>query len=117
MSAAGRFDALARRYGQPVTLLDANGNRTASGYGFVQPYLTESRDYLWRTPSKAGRFDGARFRFLGQAALGEETGDFDRLTCLGQTFRFQTAQPVRIGTRTAYWWGVLVPEDGEDDCG
>ncbi|MCD8144274.1 MAG: hypothetical protein LUD79_02845 [Oscillospiraceae bacterium] len=116
MSAAERFSALARRYGQRVTLLDGDGTAVADGYGFVQPLMSESKEYQWQTASKLGTYDGARFRFLGEADLADSTGDFALLLCLGRRFLFQEVQPVYLQEQRVYWWGILTCADEEDDC-
>ncbi len=115
MTAAERFSALARKYGQSVTL-SCPGGRTAVGYGFIQPFMTESKEYLWQQASKLGTYDGGRFRFYGEAGLADAQEEFLWLSSLGQRYDVQEVQPVRLGESILYWWGVLTVRDEEDDC-
>lgn len=113
MTPGVRFAALARRYGQQVTVCSREGD-SASGYGFLQPFLSEQKDYLWQAASRLGSFDGARFRFLGEAGLGESREDFHALTCRGVRYRFREVEPYYLGEELAYWWGVLTYADKEE---
>lgn len=115
MTGAERFSALARKYGQPVTVHGAEG-AVQEGYGFLQPFMTESKDYLWQQASKLGTYEGARFRFYGEAGLAEGQEDFNWLRCLGQDYQVQEIQPIYLGEEIMYWWGVLTVKDKEDDC-
>ena len=115
MTGAERFSALAREYGQAVTVHGAEGG-CREGHGFLQLFMTESKDYLWQQASKLGTFEGARFRFYGEAGLGEAETDFGWLHCLGKDYQVQEIQPIYLGQEIMYWWGVLTGKDKEDDC-
>lgn len=115
MTGAERFSALARKYGQPVSVHGPDGTARA-GYGFLQPYMTESKDYLWKQASKLGTYQGTRFRFYGEAGLAEDEGEFLWIGCLGQDYQVQEIQPIYLGEEMMYWWGVLTRKDKEDTC-
>ncbi len=115
MTAAQRFSALARKYGQPVTVALTDGD-TAKGYGFIQPFMTENKDYLWQRASELGTYDGVRFRFYGEAGLASAQEDFTWLSAMGQRYNVQEIQPIYLGENIVYWWGVLTVKDEEDDC-
>ncbi len=115
MTAAERFSFLARKYGQAVTVHQDN-SRTSEGKGFIQPFMTESKDYLWQQASKLGTYKGVRFRFYGEAGLASSQTDFVWISCLGQNYNVQEIQPIYLGEQLMYWWGVLTVKDKEDDC-
>jgi hypothetical protein len=115
MRAAERFSALARRDGQPV-VLHCTGGSTREGWGFLQPFLTESKDYLWQQSSPLGRYEGSRYRFYGEADLAEAQEEFDYLTAMGRNYEVREALPVYLGQSLMYWWAVLVPKDEEEEC-
>lgn len=113
MRGAGMFSALARRYGRPVQV-ESRAGAPSSGYGFLQPFLSESKDYLWQAASPLGSYDGARFRFLGEAGLGGSREDFCYLTCGGIRYRFQEVEPYYLEEELVYWWGILTYADKEE---
>jgi hypothetical protein len=101
--------------GQNLTLHFQDGT-SRDGIGSLQPFLSQSRDDLWKQPSKLGSFDGARFRLYGSAEADWTPEQLSWVEVCGKGYTVQEVQPLYWGNDIAYWWAIVTPRDEEEDC-
>ena len=104
MSFAGRFTAIAARYGRPVVLF-RQGEEVGQGQAVLRPVLDRQEQWL---PSPLGRQRQELVLCLAQADLPFCPGEEEQTVQAGKAvYEVVSVRPVEAGTERIYWHGVL----------
>ena len=106
-----RWRQILSRYGQNVTLHRQDGEEGTVCRAFLQPVLEKGTDFFQRQPTPLGLVRQDRWICLGgpETAL-DELGD-GYIAWGDLTFTVRSAQPVYLGEKLVYWWGLLAVRD------
>jgi len=97
---ARRMEAILRRYGQEVVLLDGEG-APRQARAFLQPWPEKGEtDTAW---TELGTADERLWLYLGREMV--EPGD--RMDWDGRSFLVRSSRPYYIGETLLYWWASL----------
>lgn len=104
MSFAGRFTAIAARYGRPVVLF-RQGEEVGQGQAVLRPVLNRQEQWF---PSPLGRQRQELVLCLAQADLPFCPGEEEQTVQAGEAvYEVVSVRPVEAGTERIYWHGVL----------
>ena len=104
MSFAGRFTAIAARYGRPVVLF-RQGEEVGQGQAVLRPVLDRQEQWL---PAPLGRQRQELVLCLAQADLPFCPGEEEQTVQAGEAvYEVVSVRPVEAGTERIYWHGVL----------
>ena len=104
MSFAGRFTAIAARYGRPVVLF-CQGEEVGQGQAVLRPVLDRQEQWL---PSPLGAQRQELVLCLAQADLPFCPGQGEQTVQAGEeVYEVVSVRPVEAGTERIYWHGIL----------
>lgn len=104
MSFAGRFTAIAARYGRPVVLF-RQGEEVGQGQAVLRPVLDRQEQWL---PAPLGRQRQELVLCLAQADLPFCPGEEEQTVQAEEAvYEVVSVRPVEAGTERIYWHGVL----------
>lgn len=106
-----RWRQILSRYGQNVTLHRQDGEGGTVCRAFLQPVLEKGTDFFQRQPTPLGLVRQDRWICLGGPEIAlDELGD-GYIAWGDLTFTVRSAQPVYLGEKLVYWWGLLAVRD------
>ena len=106
-----RWRQILSRYGQNITLHRQDGEEGTVCRAFLQPVLEKGADFFQRQPTPLGLVRQDRWICLGGPEIAlDELGD-GYIAWGDLTFTVRSAQPVYLGEKLVYWWGLLAVRD------
>ena len=106
-----RWRQILSRYGQNITLHRQDGEEGTVCRAFLQPVLEKGTDFFQRQPTALGLVRQDRWICLGGPEIAlDELGD-GYIAWGDLTFTVRSAQPVYLGEKLVYWWGLLAVRD------
>ena len=106
-----RWRQILSRYGQNITLHRQDGEEGTVCRAFLQPVLEKGTDFFRRQPTPLGLVRQDRWICLGGPEIAlDELGD-GYIAWGDLTFTVRSAQPVYLGEKLVYWWGLLAVRD------
>ena len=107
----GRWERILSRYGQNITLHRQDGEEGTVCRAFLQPVMEKSADFFQRQPTPLGLVRQDRWICLGGPEMNlDQLGD-GYIAWGDLTFTVRSAQPVYLGDKLVYWWGLLAVRD------
>lgn len=111
MSAAGAFEAILARYGQPVELL-RSGTSLGKGRAMLRPLLDRERQFL---PTPLGQHRRESILCLGERVLPFSPEAEETLVQTGESqYTVVNVRSVDIGTERIYWRAILQRREDEE---
>lgn len=106
-----RWEQILERYGQTVTVYPADGGAGAQCRAFLQPVREQGADFFQRQPTPLGLARKDRWICLGGPELALDQVGRGYLAWGEVSFTVRSAQPVYLGEKLVYWWGLLAVRD------
>ena len=97
--------------GQTVTLYQQGQEEGTACRAFLQPVREKSADFFQRQPTPLGLVRQDRWICLGGPDMALDQLDGGYIAWGDHTFTVRSAQPVYLGDRLVYWWGLLAVRD------
>lgn len=109
----GSMDTLIRKYGTEM-LLEHDGS-SQSIRAFLQESRSKSQENSHREFSALGELNRGLYVYIGPASPMAAAGD--SLLWGERRFELRRAEPVMVGNRAVYCWGLCVEKGGADGWG
>ena len=107
------MERVIRRYGTRLVL--CSGGEEQGFRGFLQHAQSSSWQTIETKYGPLGETSGGRFILLAPLQPGIQAGDTIRQG--NRSFRVRRIEPIMVGDKTAYYWGLCVERGGDDQWG